>query len=50
MLMKSIDRNIASHYYVIPSGWPEAMNCSGLVVKTLSSVCDVGRTSDQGGC
>ena len=44
-----VDRNIVSHYYVILSGWPEVMNYSGVVVKTLYLACVVVRISGRGG-
>ena len=46
---ESVDRNIVSRYYVIPSGWLEVMNYSGVVVKTLYRDCVVGRISGRGG-
>ena len=40
-----IDRNIVARYCVIPSGWPEGMNYSGVIIKTLYHACFVGRIS-----
>ena len=42
---ESVDSNIVARCCVIPSGWPNVRNYSGVVVKTLCCVCDVGQTS-----
>ena len=48
IMNESVDRNIVACWCVIPSGWPEVMNYSGVVVKTLYRDCVIIRNSGWG--